>query len=193
MRISRAVTALGVSSLASVFLVISPAQSSASGGESVRMFDDCDVTSFNAPPPAGVGPGICVGDGETTFPQFIAELQRTQQAEEWRFKPENLTVEGGRPVIVENRGGETHTFTMVNTFGGGFIAPLNGLSGNTTLAPECAKANLDGSLSPTGPGERSLFVTAGSEAAFQTAGLPPGTYQFQCCIHPWMRIILTVE
>ena len=185
MRISRAVTALGVSSLASVFLIISPAQSSASGGESVRMFDDCDVTSFNAPPPAGVGPGICVGDGETTFADFIAELKRTQQAEEWRFKPDMLTVESGRPVIVENRGGETHTFTQVAAFGGGFVPALNNLSGNTTLAPECA--------APPSVAPINLLVSAGAEAAFQTAGLPPGTYQFQCCIHPWMRIILTVE
>ena len=189
MRISRAVTALGVSSLASVFLIISPTPSGASSGESVRMFDDCDVSSFNG----AIAPGTCVGDGETTFGEFIAELQRTQQAEQWRFKPEMLTVEGGRPVIVENRGGETHTFTEVAAFGGGFVSALNGLSGNTVLAPECAKENPDKTLSPTGPGARSLFVTAGSEAAFQTAGLLPGTYQFQCCIHPWMRIILTVE
>lgn len=189
MGLSRAVTAIGVSSLASVLLIISPSPSSASGGTSVRMFDDCDASSFNA----AVAPGTCVGDGETTFPQFIAELQATQQAEEWRFKPEDLKVEAGRPVIVENRGGETHTFTMVDKFGGGFIAPLNGLSGNTTLAPECATEHADGTLSPTGPGPRSLFVTAGSRAAFQTAKLSPGTYQFQCCVHPWMRIILTVE
>ena len=181
MRISRAVTAIGVSSLASVFLIISPTPSGASSGESVRMFDDCDVSSFNA----AVGPGTCVGDGETTFSEFIAELQRTQQAEEWRFKPEMLTVEGGRPVIVENRGGETHTFTQVAAFGGGFVPPLNDLSGNTTLAPECA--------APPSVAPINLLVSAGAEAAFQTAGLPPGTYEFQCCIHPWMRIILTVE
>lgn len=189
MRISRAVTALGVSSLASVFLIISPTASDASSGKAVRMFDDCEASSFNT----FVGPGTCVGDGETTFGEFIAELQRTQQAEEWRFTPEMLKVKSGRPVIVENRGGETHTFTLVNTFGGGFVLPLNGLSGNTMLAPECAKENSPGSLSPTGPGERSLFVSAGSKAAFQTAGLSRGTYKFQCCIHPWMRIILTVK
>ncbi len=189
MRISRAVTALGVSSLASVFLIISPTASDASSGKAVRMFDDCEASSFNT----FVGPGTCVGDGETTFGEFIAELQRTQQAEEWRFTPEMLQVKSGRPVIVENRGGETHTFTLVNTFGGGFVLPLNGLSGNTMLAPECAKENSPGSLSPTGPGERSLFVSAGSKAAFQTAGLSRGTYKFQCCIHPWMRIILTVK
>ena len=185
MRISRAVTAVGVSSLASVFLIISPTASGASSGKAVRMFDDCEVSSFNAPPPAGAGPGICVGDGETTFTDFIAELQRTQQAEEWRFKPDMLKVKSGRPVIVENRGGETHTFTQVAAFGGGFVPVLNKLSGNTTLAPECAAPP---SVTPI-----NLFVTAGKKAAFQTAKLTPGTYQFQCCIHPWMRIILTVK
>ena len=189
MRISRAVTAVGVSSLASVLLIISPTASDASSGKSVRMFDDCEVSSFNAV----VGPGTCVGDGETTFSEFIAEVSRTKQAEQWRFSPEMLKVKSGRPAIVDNRGGETHTFTLVKMFGGGFIAPLNGLSGNTTLAPECAKEAADGSLVSAGPGEKSLFVSAGSKAAFKTAGLLPGTYQFQCCIHPWMRIILTVK
>ena len=188
MRISRAVTAIGVSSLASVFLIISPTPSGASSGKSVRMFDDCQASSFNA----AVAPGTCVGDGETTFGEFIAELQRTQQAEEWQFEPEMLKVKSGRPVIVENRGGETHTFTMVDTFGGGFVPALNGLSGTPKLAPECATGS-PGAPVPTGPGRRSLFVTAGSKAAFKTAGLLPGTYQFQCCIHPWMRIILTVK
>ncbi len=181
MRINRAVTALGVSSLASVFLIISPTPSGASAGKSVRMFDDCDVSSFNA----AVGPGACVGDGETTFADFIAELQRTQQAEQWRFTPEMLKVRSGRPVIVENRGGETHTFTQVAAFGGGFVPALNNLSGNTTVAPECA--------APPSVAPINLFVSAGSKAAFQTAGLLPGTYQFQCCIHPWMRITLTVK
>ena len=183
MRSRRAVTALGVTGMASVFLIVSPTPSSASGGHSVRIFDDCEAQSFNGP--GGPGPGTCVGDGETTFPEFIAELRATKQAEEWRFKPENLKVEGGRPVIVENRGGELHTFTMVDKFGGGFVPPLNALSGNTTVAPEC--------VAPPKVGVINLFVTAGSEAAFQTAGLRPGTYQFQCCVHPWMRIILTVE
>ena len=181
MRISRAVTAIGVSSLASVFLIISPTPSGASSGKSVRMFDDCQASSFNA----AVAPGTCVGDGETTFGEFIAELQRTQQAEEWQFEPEMLKVKSGRPVIVENRGGETHTFTLVKTFGGGFVQVLNDLSGNPTLAPECA--------APPSVDPINLFVSAGKKAAFQTAKLRPGTYQFQCCIHPWMRIILTVK
>ena len=185
MRISRAVTALGVSSLASVFLIISPTPSGASSGKAVRMFDDCDVSSFNAPPPAGPGPGTCVGDGETTFAEFIAELQRTQQAEEWQFEPEMLKVKSGRPVIVENRGGETHSFTLVKKFGGGVVPFLNNLSGTPTLAPECA--------APPSVDPINVYVTAGSKAAFQTAKLSPGTYQFQCCIHPWMRIILTVK
>lgn len=121
MRISRAVTAVGVSSLASVLLIIGPTASDASSVKAVRMFDDCEVSSFNAV----VGPGTCVGDGdgETTFSEFIAEVSRTKQAEQWRFSPEMLKVKSGRPVIVDNRGGETHTFTLVKMFGGGFIAP----------------------------------------------------------------------
>jgi len=36
-----------------------------------------------------------------------------------------------------NRGGEEHTFTEVEEFGGGIVPVLNALSGNPEVAPEC--------------------------------------------------------
>jgi hypothetical protein len=71
----------------------------------------------------------------------------------------------------------------VAQFGGGFVPDLNGISGNPVPAPECLNF---GSI---------VFIPAGATEPGPTAGtseLPVGTSRFQCCIHPWMRTILTV-
>ena len=169
-------------------LTVATPSSASRGGHEIKILDDCEPASFNANLP----PGTCVGDGETTFNSFIAELVATQQARKWKFKPNMLTVVGGRPVILENRGGETHTFTLVQEFGGGFIGALNGLSGNPVPAPECASTLPNGDLVPKPSSPVNVFVSADKKASFKTAGLSPGTYKFQCCIHPWMRVGLTV-
>ena len=182
--IAVALTTVAISAISAVALAI---PSDASGdGQKVEMRDDCQPASFNL----AIGKGTCIGGGETSFGMFIAELQATQQAADWKFDPSMLTIRAGRPVIIENEGGETHTFTMVKAFGGGFVPILNTLSGNRAPAPEC--------VSPTGaaPAPASavnVFVAADKEVSFRTAGLMPGQYMFQCCIHPWMRIVLTVK
>ncbi len=159
------------------------------GGQKVEMEDDCEPTSFNQ----AIGPGTCVGDGETTVGEFFAELAATKQAKDWKFDPSMLTIRGGRPVILENEGGETHTFTMVKAFGGGFVEPLNAISGNDVPAEECATMVPNVGLVPKPASAVNVFVAADEEAAFQTAGLLPGRYLFECCIHPWMRVVLTVK
>src|SRR5437870_2536239 len=123
----------------------------------ITMRDACDPDSFNA----AIGPGTCVAGqhGTTLFSDFIGELQTDQNAGAWRFNPMLNATEGnfklvrldlkqGDQTTIENKGGETHTFTRVQKFGGGFIAPLNGLSGNSDLAPECVRVIPDGSLVP---------------------------------------------
>jgi plastocyanin len=138
-------------------------------------------------------PGSCVGDGKTTFGAFFAEVTATQKAAAWKFDPSMLTLRNGRPVILENEGGETHSFTMVKAFGGGVVPILNQLSvPDLPLAPECASLDADGNIVGTPPSATNVYVAADKEAAFKTAGLTPGKYMFQCCIHPWMRVILTV-
>jgi len=149
------------------------------GDKKIRMYDDCEPTSFNAV----LGPGTCIGNGHTTFAEFIEELEETQDAHKWRNQPGNMHLNVGRPTLIENRGGETHTFTPVADFGGGFINDLNGISGNPVPAPECL--NL-GAI---------VFIPAGGVEEGPTAGsseLPVGTHRFQCCIHPWMRTVIEV-
>jgi hypothetical protein len=149
------------------------------GDKKIRLLDDCDPATFNAV----LGDGACIGDGHTTFAEFIEELAETQDAHAWRNQPSNMHLNVGRSTLIENRGGEVHTFTRVANFGGGFVGDLNGISGNPVPAPECLNF---GSI---------VFIPAGAVEEGPTAGtseLPVGTSLFQCCIHPWMRTVIDV-
>ena len=149
------------------------------GDKKIRLLDDCEPTSFNAV----LGDGACIGNGHTTFDEFIAELEETQDAHKWRNQPSAIHLNVGHPTLIENRGGEVHTFTPVAAFGGGFVPDLNGISGNPVPAPECLNF---GSM---------IFIPAGGVEEGPTAGssdLPVGVTRFQCCIHPWMRTVIEV-
>jgi hypothetical protein len=149
------------------------------GDKKIRLLDDCDPATFNAV----LGDGACVGNGHTTFDEFIAELAATQDAHAWRNQPSAMHLNAGRPTFIENVGGEAHTFTAVAEFGGGFVDQLNGISGNPVPAPECLNF---GSI---------VIIPAGGTEDGPTAGtsdLPVGSHKFQCCIHPWMRTVIDV-
>jgi hypothetical protein len=152
----------------------------------VRMQDQCNPATFNA----AVGPGTCVGDGTVTFDHFVTEVTNAQKAGAWLFDPADGTVEAGTPLKLENRGGETHTFTKVANFGGGFVPFLNDISGNPVPAPECGTVTAGGII-PKPESPSNIFVEAGLTENGPTAGgsiMPSGTTtKFQCCIHPWMR------
>jgi hypothetical protein len=145
----------------------------------VLIKDDCDPATFNA----AVGPGTCVGDGETTFQDFIAQVTEDQSADDWEFDPDELDVARNSQVTARNVGGELHSFTPVANFGGGFIDVLNGLSGNPRPAPECAVSTPNG-LAPA-PTAVATFVFPGGQLT-----VPDKTHKFQCCIHPWMRTVV---
>ena len=158
----------------------------------IRMQGPCDPATFNA----AVGPGTCIGNGTITFAQFIAQLTAAQKVGSWLFDPAAGTLAPGTVLSLENRAGETHTFTKVKNFGGGFIEPLNALSGNPVPAPECATATVGG-LIPKPESPSNIFVEAETTEVGPIAGgtiLPSGTTtKFQCCIHPWMRTQLTTQ
>jgi plastocyanin len=87
--------------------------------------------------------------------------------------PAYFRIDPDETVTVKNEGGRGHTFTEVANFGGGFVPPLNG---TLIFAPECAAA------APLPPG-----------ASQKLTGLGVGNHSFQCCIHPWMRMLIKVE
>jgi hypothetical protein len=149
------------------------------GDKKIRLYDDCEPVTFNEV----LGDGACIGNGTTTFAEFIEELEATQDAHQWRNQPSQMYLNIGRPTLVENRGGEVHTFTKVANFGGGFVNELNGISGNPVPAPECLNF---GAI---------VFIPAGATEEGPTAGssdAPVGISNFQCCIHPWMRTVVEV-
>jgi len=171
----------------------------------VRIWDACDPQTFDAV----VKPGTCIAGhhGQTLFTDFFAELQLDKTAGGWRFNPLVDTTEGtlkivelelkpGDQISLQNMGGETHTFTKVEKFAGGFFAPLNPLTGNPDPAPECAKVLADGSLAPQPETAANQFLEAGTTEVGPIAGtptLPLGVTHWECCIHPWMRINVVVR
>ena len=173
--------------------------------KTITMWDACDPDSFNM----AAQSTICIAGhhGTTLFEDFIAELTTDKIAGAWRFNPLVNATEGhfhlarldlkeGEPITIYNAGGETHTFTRVERFAGGFIAPLNVLSGNLDPAPECAKVLPDSTLAQQDESDTNQFVEAGTTEAGPTAGtsaLPLGVSHWECCIHPWMRINIVVH
>jgi hypothetical protein len=140
--------------------------------------DVCDPATFNA----AFGPNTC----NRTSPgvplnTFENELRLLHFATGWMFTPGITLATTTDPIRVQNIGGETHTFTEVKHFGGGFVPLINQLGGFGTPAPEC--------LAP--PGDDNTFIPAGGSFTF-TEG-EPGTHLYQCCIHPWMHESLTIR
>ena len=139
--------------------------------------DRCDPQTFNAV----LGAGACIGrNGGVTFENFIALLTKHQQIGSWAILPGMLTVKEGATVDVTNVGGETHTFTEVEEFGGGIVDMLNQLAGLTEVAEECQ--NL-------GAGD---FILAGTTVQHEFEE-EEGVEKYQCCIHPWMRQLVRVK
>ena len=162
------------------------AQHDKSTQATINIRDYCDPASFNA----AIGPDTCVRDtspGLITFPGFVAELQADKSVGAWRFAPAQLRVGKGAVLELHNLGGETHTFTEVKRFGGGFVDFLNAASGNSVPAPECATV-VDGNLVPQPPSDENLFIPAGGNATLPLEHEVVARYQ--CWIHPWMRITI---
>jgi plastocyanin len=172
----RATISTGLASLLIAAGLLGASSTGAAAAESrtrtVNIQDDCDPTTFNAV----LGAGACVGNGDTTFASFLAELTKKQRVGAWRFSPDKLDLTPGTTLQAVNRGGETHTFTEVANFGGGVVPLLNTLSGNPVMAPECGSAT---------------FIPAGGVFTEQDVPKPGETDLYQCCIHPWMRAAIT--
>ena len=153
----------------------------------IHIWDYCDPASFNA----AVGPDTCVRDtsnGAITFPGFVAEVGADKSVGAWRFSPAQLKVSNGATLQLQNLGGETHTFTEVKRFGGGFLDFLNVASGNPIPALECAKV-VNGTLVPQPASDDNIFIPAGGSATLPLEHEVVARYQ--CCIHPWMRLTIT--
>ena len=159
----------------------------ASGVRNVDVEDRCDPATFNA----AIGDGICVGDGDVTFAEFLEQLNPADFGhDKWRFNFGRGRVDPGETLRAVNRGGEFHTFTEVKAYGGGCI-PLVSEPLGLDPVPECAPQTqvAPGIFVPT------AFLTTGvnPETSLDVAPLGKGTHKFQCLIHPWMRVDVQVR
>ena len=157
----------------------------------VALMDNCDHTS-------GPFTFLCAAvphRSDVGFPEFLALLyspliKTVVGHPAWRMEPSYLDIRDGQTLRVANMGADTHTFIEVANFGGGVVPGLNG-------APDAAEGFPD-----PPPGTVALIPTPECLAAQpsdflspgQTLTLTPnhGTKKFQCCIHPWMRIVVGV-
>jgi hypothetical protein len=152
----------------------------ASGNVIVNLMDACDPETFNAPPPAGAGPGTCARNGGVTFQNFIEQLMRFGSIGAWHMAPPDSNLAVGQHFLAINHGGEVHTFTEVAEFGGGIVPALNTLANTPVEAPECKALESDDFIAPGATYESDTEQEAGEE-------------KYQCCIHPWMRLTAHVR
>lgn len=165
-------------SIATCVAVLVGAIAYAAGVRTVDLNDQCDPTTFNA----AIGPGTCTGQNAgVSFDVFLKQVGTTGQAGPWHFAPGVVDLRDGEALQARNTGGEFHTFTEVDHFGGGFVGFLNQLSGNPVAAPECNPAT-NPDIQFVAPGERTT-------PDFEE----PGVHHYQCCIHPWMRTDVVVH
>ena len=152
-------------------MVGDPAQLAAKGAvqHAVTLFDACDPDTFNA----ALGAGTCTRPGGVRFDSFLEQLGKHQSAGAWHIAPGEVLMQVGQQLVATNRGGEMHTFTEVDEFGGGIVPLLNQLTGLTEIAPECSRLMPKDFLAPG----------ASSSEVEEDAGVE----KYQCCIHPWMR------
>jgi plastocyanin len=135
------------------------------------MHDACDPDTFNAV----LGAGTCVRNGGVKFADFISQLTRNGFVGSWNFAPSMVNAQQGDRFRVLNRGGEAHTFTEVEEFGGGIVPSLNELAHVPTVAPECQSLVPGDFIAPGQSVEEAIEEGEGEE-------------KYQCCIHPWMRL-----
>lgn len=142
--------------------------------------DECDPTSFNMMLGADFCKNVALG-ASTSFNQLFAKAKAGTPDPNWDFEPDVLHIKKGTTVVVVDQGGEPHTFTEVERFGGGFIPDLN--SGEATV-PECKGGFGNVAVAKT-------RILQGSQLL--VPGLSKGEHLFECCIHPWMRVKVEVK
>lgn len=143
--------------------------------------DECDPSTFNAL----LGPDFCrnVAIGaSTTLSDLFAKAASGAPDPGWDFEPDALKINQGTDLSVVDQGGEPHTFTEVAHFGGGFIPGLN--APGEDVVPECSGGFANVAVAKT----RILQAST-----FRVSGLSKGVHNFQCCIHPWMRVKVEVK
>ena len=159
------------------------AEENSPGLAQVVALDECDPTTFNA----ALGPDFCKNVAlaalgyATTLSDLFLKAGEGKPDPGWDFEPDTVTMKEGATLSVVDLGGEPHTFTEVEQFGGGFIGPLN--HGEPTVH-ECS-----GGFSNLAVAKTRILQAS----TVNITGLKEGKHLFECCIHPWMRVTVDVK
>jgi plastocyanin len=156
-------------------------QDSVSTPVQIVALDECDPKTFNDALGADFCKNVTLG-AFTVLTDLFKKAKAGTPDPNWDFEPDVLRVKKGTPLVVTDQGGEPHTFTEVEHFGGGFIPDLNGPGEDTVSECEGGFANL---------GVARTRILQGSQQLI--TGLGKGEHLFQCCIHPWMRVKVEVK
>jgi plastocyanin len=146
----------------------------------VVALDECDPTTFNAV----LGPDFCKNIAlgyQTTLSDLFQEAEHGTPDRKWDFEPDTIHIHEGTILSVVDQGGEPHTFTEVQKFGGGFVPELNG---GEAAVPECKAGFSSVAVART-------RILQGNQ--IEITGLSKGEHLFQCCIHPWMHVTVDVK
>jgi plastocyanin len=160
-----------------------PAQQNPPALVQIVALDECDPVTFNA----ALGPDFCKNVAlaalgfATTLNDLFAKAAAGTPDRGWDFEPDTLHIAKGTVLSVVDQGGEPHTFTEVQKFGGGFI---DGLNSGEAMVSECA-----GGFSRVAVAKTRIIQ--GSH--LDITNLKRGTHRFECCIHPWMRVKVEVK
>src|ERR671914_823952 len=173
---------LGAVVVAGTTTVVLGGVATASDTQEVLLEDDCDPNTFNAAGQALFQQNLCEEDfdGSVTFGEFLDALVLDGGHDAWKFTPNHATISQGESLKAINTGGESHSFTEVEDFGGGIIPEINELLGGLEPVREAQHPEIFG---PTiiAPGD-SLTIT----------DLKAGTHRFMCVLHPWQQSVINV-
>jgi plastocyanin len=170
-----------VAALTLSFVPSAPEQENPPSFAQVVALDECDPVTFNA----ALGPDFCRNvtlGASTKLADLFTKAAAGTPDPGWDFEPDTIKIKKGTILTVVDQGGEPHTFTEVEKFGGGFIPGLNA-PGEDTIS-ECA-----GGFSKVAVAKTRILQ--GSHV--QITGLSKGEHLFECCIHPWMRVKVEVK
>src|SRR4051812_47683750 len=165
---------------AAVITVGAASSASAADQQVIKVKDACDPVTFNA----ALGEGACVRDdrgSRVEFEDLIAKLQTKGSDWHWRFTHHKVHIDAGESLlVVQDKGGEGHTFGEGGAFAPGGVPEVTRLRGaRGAPAGDCSQMQ----ATYVGPGRTS----------FEVSGLPGGTHRFQCLIHPWMQTTVVVR
>ncbi len=176
-------TALLVLALAATAQAGSGRGGDAPRAEVIEVEDDCHPPTFNTE----IVPGVVFCDpdfdGDTTASEFFEEIAEDGEVGKWRFHPDDTEIDPGQRLRAVNVGGELHTFTPVDEFGGGCVPDPRLDIGEDPVA-ECD------TFDPANPTAHEFAVAPGER---KTVTQQSELQRYMCLIHPWMRSVVEVD